>query len=339
MIMREGVMTQNIKPIRIHGCHLIHGIVELTLGIDACIQIVECVFITHQRHTAWIQIMLVNQILRELDALIGIHQVNLGIRVVRTATSCHRSGIRKDRFTLSTALGGNDNHTVRRTSAIQCCSGSILQHVNTKNVLRIDARYRITYTVHIIRVVQHIWTQSHRVSQDDTIQHPQGFTVTNQRRSTTNTQTRGCIDFTTIRCEHHIGNLTFQHLVKARHTWQMHILHLDGGHGTGRITLVNLLITSHHHILQRMGIFYQHHIQLSFLAYHHDFLLHTQHQERHRLRFGRHILQHIFTIHICCCTKLQKIRREHSDTRQRLTLLIGHTTMQHPFAVTISRTH
>ena len=158
MIMRERIVTQDIEPIGVHRRHLVDSRIELALGINSCIQIVEGILITHQRHTVRIQIMLIYKILRELDALIGVHQVNLGIRIVRTTATCQRGSIRKDRLALSTALGGDDNHTIRRTGTIQGCGCCILQHINTKNVLGIDAGNSITDTIHIIRVIQHVRT-------------------------------------------------------------------------------------------------------------------------------------------------------------------------------------
>ena len=139
--------------------------------------------------------MLVCQSFTKLHSFLRIHQVDISVRITRTTSNFRSMIIRDDRFSHTSFLGSYNNYTICCTCTIKGCCRSILQYINSFNILRINSGNCITYNIQIIRVVQIIRIYIHRISHYNTIQYPQRFSVSQQCRSTTYTQTRSSSDF------------------------------------------------------------------------------------------------------------------------------------------------
>ena len=127
---------------------------------------------------------------------------------------------------------GNHDHSIRSFRTVKSRRRSILQHVDTFNILRIQPGDSITDTIYIIRIIQLVRRNLHRILHDHTIYDPQRFPIPDQRRSSPNPNFRGNTRFTRIRHHHQIRDLPFQHLVQRRYSRNHDILHFYRRHST-----------------------------------------------------------------------------------------------------------
>ena len=193
--------------------------------------------------------MLGDQFTGKLNSLLGVHQIH-GAVVVRgplPESSTHVIG--DDRPSDASFLRGHHNDAVGGTGTVQRRGSRILQHVDTLDVLRVDAGNGIPDAVDVIRVVQIRRRHIHGVLHDDAVQHPQRFAVTDKRGGTADTQFGYHAHLTGVRRHNQVGNLSLQHLVEGRNTGNIQILHLPGSHGTGGLPAVYFLITGNHHLI------------------------------------------------------------------------------------------
>ena len=132
--------------------------------------------------------MLFHQFTGELDAFSRVHHID-GTVVVR-GTLAKRGGhvVGDDGASHPSFLRGYHDDTVGGTGTVEGGGCRILQHVDTFDVLRVDAGDGVTDAVDVVGVVQVGCRYVHGVLHHDAVQHPQRLTVTDERRSTADTQ-------------------------------------------------------------------------------------------------------------------------------------------------------
>ena len=296
VVVRERVVAENVEPVGIHGLHPRYLLIESLLVVNAQIEVAQSLLVAHLRHVGRIDVMLLCQILRELDAFHRVHQVDFIVCIIGTFTKGELSGIRDSGFALATALGSHHNHAIGRTRSVESSGGGIFQHVDAQNVLRVDASDGITNAVDIVGIVQHIGRQAYRVGKNDAVEHPQRFAVADECAGSANTDAVGSIDFSTTTERHQVGNLTFEHLREVCHTGNLKFAHVLTGDRTGEVAAVELLITCNHHALKHLGVAF--HIDYHIVAGGQMNRLHADIGDLHAGFLGHGLVEIEFTVGI-----------------------------------------
>ena len=156
MVLREGVAGEQVKPVGVHGLHALHFLLKLFLGIGSVVEILQGVFIAHHGHVDGINVVHTHEVLREGDALFGVHEVHPPIGVVRAAAESASGRVRDHGAPHAPLLRRDDDDAIRRARAIEGCGGGIFQHVKTIDILRVESRDGVADAVYIVRVVEHI---------------------------------------------------------------------------------------------------------------------------------------------------------------------------------------
>ena len=82
VVVREAVVGQYVKPVGVHRLHAAHLLLKLLLAVDAGVELLQGLLIAHLGHARGVDVVLVYEILRELYALAGVHQVDVLVGIV-----------------------------------------------------------------------------------------------------------------------------------------------------------------------------------------------------------------------------------------------------------------
>ena len=155
----------------------------------------------------------------------------------------------------------NNDNTISGLRSIQCRSSSIFQYIETLYILRVQSGNSITDTINVIRIIQGLRLYIHRILHNNAVYNPQRFPVTNQSRSTPNTNFRNHPHFPGVSHKNHIRDSPFQHLVNGRDSGNHNIPNLHGRYRTGIFPPIHNLITRDHNLFHLAHLFFHHHAQ------------------------------------------------------------------------------
>ncbi len=89
-----------------------------------------------------------------MHTLLRVHESDVAVGIARTACQFGLVGVAYGRWTGLTAFCSYYDNAVRCACTIECCGGSILQNVDTLDVLRVDALDGIAYIINVVGVVE-----------------------------------------------------------------------------------------------------------------------------------------------------------------------------------------
>ena len=168
-----------------------------------------------------------------LDSLGGVHQIPIATRHLRD-TQLSAELDRRAVVDL-TALGGDHDHTICRTGAIDRGRRGVLQHRNRLNISRIDRIEIRRCNGHSIEDIERCRTRIDRVrTADGHHGRRAGLTRVRQHR-----QTR---------------HLTLQRLVEGCRRGLFDLCGLDGRNRAGHSTLLSCTVGDHNHVVNHLCI-------------------------------------------------------------------------------------
>ncbi len=118
------------------------------------------------------------QFLREIHPFLRVHQMDMTVGITRTTTVSGRKVITDYRTAYLAFLSRNHDYPIGSLYPIKRSGRGIFQHVNTVNVFGIQSSNSIAYAIYIIRIVQFLRLNGHRVLDDNPIYNPQRLAVT-----------------------------------------------------------------------------------------------------------------------------------------------------------------
>ena len=245
MRLGECVTTQDVKPIGVGGLIPLHLVKKLVIGSLPCLKPVIRALISYHRHILWKHIMKVTEVLAKLHTLLRVHQIDVLVGISRTLRIFELGRIPDGRRSLLTLFGCHDYNAVGGSGAIERSGGSILQHVDAVDVLRIDAGDSVTYIIDIIRVIELFVAHIDRILDNKAVEHPQRLAVADKSRGTAHTQTRRRSYRAGVLREHKVRNTAFKCLVDRSHVRHQDVVHLYGSHRCGSFSSVKFLIADH----------------------------------------------------------------------------------------------
>ena len=195
MVVRKTVFCQQVEPIRIGRFQFRNLHVELRLRNLFGIQLLQPILVTDDRHIFGILVMQSRQIPGELNTFFGIHHIDGTVGITRTLTHSDRGIITDNRLADMSLFSRHHDNPVSGTGSVKSGRRRIFQDVYTFDILRIDTGNSVSDTVDIIRIIQFLGRNIHRVLHDNTVKHPQRFAVTDKRGSPPDSQFRHHADF------------------------------------------------------------------------------------------------------------------------------------------------
>ena len=163
LVLCKPILKNSICPVRVYSRHQVKCLITISRISD------ECLIHSSQFSCYICSVCITNRHILEVYILLCIHHIN----ELRPVGETDRSIIRYFCFSAASLLGSNQHDPVCRTWTIQSCCRRILQHVNRKNISRINVSQRIGITQssaqitrlnrHSIHYVQRRSTRSNRV--------------------------------------------------------------------------------------------------------------------------------------------------------------------------------
>ena len=150
----HGVACQQLEPVGVHRLVSLHLVEEFVVRGLCRLIAVEGAFISYERHAFREFVVHVAQVLAELYSLLRVHESDVAVGIARTACQFGLVGVAYGRRTGLTAFCSYDDNAVRCACTIECCGGSILQNVDTLDVLRVDALDGVAYIINVVGVVE-----------------------------------------------------------------------------------------------------------------------------------------------------------------------------------------
>ena len=135
--------------------------------------------------------------------------------------------------TLTTLLGGDDDHTIRCARTIDGSSGSILKDSHRLNILRIEHSKSVGAACATLVRLGHA------------VDHDKGVVGSRQRRTTTDTDVRTATGVTTRRSNNDTGACADQQVLSRSRNTGIDIIGAYDCHRTGSIRFLNRTITDH----------------------------------------------------------------------------------------------
>ena len=185
-------------------------------------------------------------------------------------------------------LRGDDNHTGHRARAIDRGGTTVLEHLETFDVVRVQTGNGVGDEGLGIARREVVGTDADGIFHDDAIDHPEGAGTAIDRRCTTHTNLRRGTECGGDILQTHTCHTTFEGAADVRHTVELHLLgiHLRGG--AREETAVRLLHTRDDNFTE--GVVGHRHHNL-YIGRHIDrCLVHTNIRDTESLGLGRNIL-------------------------------------------------
>ena len=165
-------------------------------------------------------------------------------------------------LSLLSFLRSNDNHTCHRARTIDRSGWTVLQNLETLDVIGIKTSYRRRDKRLWITRCQVVCTDIGCVFHDDTIDNPKWLTATIDRGSTTNAnlwwRTEGSADI----LHRHTRCLTFKRTADICHTTQASLLSINLVRSTRKETAVGAGKTRHNNLVQCLSAWLEHHLHV-----------------------------------------------------------------------------
>ena len=191
MSMRKSIPAKHVEPIRVQCLVIFCLLLELLEGHQTVTVILESLLVTDPRVLVTIFHLLLQNFSGVSHPLGRIHHVHVAVRVTRFARKRSAETVTHGRRPLLTLFRGNHDNTVGRPRTVQRRGGSVFQHVDLLDILRVQPRDGITQQVHKVQVIQLGGIHVHRILLDDTVHHPQRLLGTQHGGRTADTQPRG----------------------------------------------------------------------------------------------------------------------------------------------------
>ncbi len=135
-----------------------------------------------------------------------------------------------------TGLGAYLNDTCRGTATIDSGRGGVFEHINTRNILRVEP----------IDIVA-----------NDSVHHINRLGVGVGGRLTTDFDVEATTDTSRGLRDAHTGNRTLQRLDNARRTFGSDSVVADRRNGTRQVVFLHLTVTDNHYLIEFLGVFGQ----------------------------------------------------------------------------------
>ena len=267
VVVVESIVCQQLKPVGVHRFGTLYFSQETLVIYLSSDKAVISSFISHHRHIVGESVVEIHQLLTKLHTLLRVHQIDVAVRIARTCRIFQLTVVGDARRSWFPLFSGHHNHTICRTSAVESRCSSIFQHIDALNVLRVDARNRITNVVDVVGVIELVVGHVHRIGEGDAIEHPQRFAVADEGRRTTDAHTRRCTHFTRVLHKHHVRHTTFECLFQTCHTRHQDFFHLQRRDGTCLLTSGNRAIARHHGFTKTLAVIIEHKVVVRHVVF------------------------------------------------------------------------
>ena len=154
MLCAQGIVAEQFEPVGVTGLIGRHTLQELIIGDGTVVEVLHVFLIAHCRHAVRELVVVLNELARELHALLGVHDINGMVCIARTHLIVHGEVVAHDGLALVASLRGDDDDTVGGLRTIDGCGSSVFQDIDALDVLRVDTGNGITDTVDIVGVVE-----------------------------------------------------------------------------------------------------------------------------------------------------------------------------------------
>ena len=195
-------------------------------------------------------------------------------------------------------LGSNYNHTCHGTCTINRSRRSILQNLETLNIICIQTCNGRTNQCNGVTRRQLIGTYFRNIFHYDTINYPQRFRTTINRCSTTNTYFRSCTESSGNILYRYTCRTSLQRTANICQTIQFHIFTGQFGRSTCKKSFIHLCHTGNHYFFQNFSIRFHHDFHRPAF-YIHLYRLHADVGYSQYFCRTRHISKCKLTIEIC----------------------------------------
>ena len=170
-------------------------------------------------------------------------------------------------LTSLTLLCCYNNHTCHSTSTIDRCSRTVLQNLETFNVISIQSCNSRRNQSLCITWWQRTCINIGNVFHDDTINNPQRFWWTEDWRVTTNTNLRSSTERTRHILNAHTGSTTFERTAHVRHTIDLSLWSINLGSSTREEAFVLLGHTRYDDLSKLMIVIREDNLHAIFCCY------------------------------------------------------------------------
>ena len=195
---------------------------------------------------------LVGHLLIDAHHLLRVHDVIVAIRGLQAGGELAR--IVERGTSLLALLGGDDNHTSHGARTINRGSGTVLEHGERLDVVRVQTSHsRRNQRLGIARrkfVGGHI----HVVLINHTVDDPQRLRVAVNRCGTTDTDLGSCTERTAHVCHLHTGHAAFERTTHVVGAGLHHGIGLQVGRCTGKHSLIDLAHTGDDHLFDDLFV-------------------------------------------------------------------------------------
>ena len=176
------------------------------------------------------------------------------VGIARAHLVVHREVVAHHGLALVASLRGHHYHAVGGLGAVDGRGRSVFQHVDALDVLGVDAGDGVSYTVHVVGVVELLGRYLHGVLHHYAVYHPQGLTVADERRCAADAYLRRHAHLKRVVVDQQVGYLALEHLVERAHVGALQVFHLGRGDGRRQRPLVEHLVAGHHHLVERLVV-------------------------------------------------------------------------------------
>ena len=213
-----------------------------------------------------------------IHALEGIHRVE--VRIPGRGHDGGRSLVSDDGLgTFLTALGRDNDNTVRGPGTVDGGRRGVLQDVDGLDIVRVQTGDGVTDEVDVVEGVDLGSIEFHRVLVRDAVDDPQRLTAAHEGTGTTDTDLGGRTRGHGRGRDLQTGHLTFQHGVDAQGTDTLEFIAADGGYRGGQQTPVDGRITGNDGLGQPVLVGAQFHVEFFLTVEGHFFGSHADHRE------------------------------------------------------------
>ena len=258
----------------------------------------------------------------DVHALEGVHRVEVSI--LGRGHDSRRTLVGDDGLgTFLTALGRDNDNTVRGPGSVDGGRGGVLQDVDRLDIVRVQTRDGVTDEVDVVEGVDLGGVELDRVLVGDTVDNPQRLTASHERAGTTDTDLGGRTRGHGRGRDLQTGDLTFQHLVDAQGTDALEFAAVDRGHGGSQQTAVDGGVTGDDRFGQAVLVQAHLHVEGLLAVESPFFRRHTDHGELKDFTSGG--FDPVLTVKVGGDTSLGALDND-GNTGKRLTVGIRHHT-------------